>query len=115
MVRRITLSKSMCLKTQDERTHMNMTPYASAIGSIMYGILCTRLDVSFSLSVTRTYKSNLSMGHWVSIKNILKYFRRTKDVFLIYGDGDLIVNGYIDASFQSDTDDSKSRSSYCSH
>ena len=31
----ITLSKSMCLKTQDERTHMIMIPYASTIGSIM--------------------------------------------------------------------------------
>ena len=34
----ITLSKSMCLKTQDERTRMSMTPYDSAIGSIMYAI-----------------------------------------------------------------------------
>ena len=44
----------------------------------------------------------------MAVKNILKYLRRTKDVFLIYGDGDLIVNGYSDASFQSDRDDSKS-------
>ena len=48
------------------------------------------------------------MGHWVAVKNILKYLRRTKDVFLIYGDEDLIVEGYSDASFQSDRDDSKS-------
>ena len=52
------------------------------------------------------------MGHWVAVKNILKYLRMTKDVFLIYGDGDLIVNGYSDASFQSDRDDSKSQSGY---
>ena len=48
----------------------------------------------------------------MAVKNILKYLRRTKDVFLIYGDGDLIVNGYSDASFQSDRDDSKSQSGY---
>ena len=52
------------------------------------------------------------MGHWVAVKNILKYLRKTKDVFFIYGDGDLIVEGYSDASFQSDRDDSKSQSSY---
>ena len=52
------------------------------------------------------------MGHWVDVKNILKYLRRTKDVFLIYEDGDLIVEGYSDASFQSDRDDSKSQSGY---
>ena len=52
------------------------------------------------------------MGHWVAIKNILKYLRRTKDVFLIYGDGDLNVEGYSDANFHSDRDDSKSQSGY---
>ena len=52
------------------------------------------------------------MGHWVAIKNILKYLRRTKDVFLIYGDGDLIFNGHSDARFQSNRDDSKSQSGY---
>ena len=48
----------------------------------------------------------------MAVKNILKYLRRTKDVFLIYGDGDLIVEGYSDASFQSDRDDPKSQSGY---
>ena len=112
MVSGITLSKSMCPQTQYERTHMNMIPYPSAIGSIMYAMLCTRLDVSYALSVTSRYQSDPGMGHWVAVKNILKYLRRTKDVFLIYGDGDLIVEGYSDASFQSDRDDSKSQSGY---
>ena len=48
----------------------------------------------------------------MAVKNILKYLRRTKDVFLIYGDGDRIVEGYSDASFQSDRDDSKSQLGY---
>ena len=91
---------------------MNMMPYASAIGSIMYAMLCTRPNVSYALSVTRRYRSDPGMGHWVAVKNILKYLRRTTDVFLIYGDRDLIVEGYSDASFQSDRDDSKSQSGY---
>ena len=45
--------------------------------------------------------------------NILKYLKRTKDMFLVYGgDKELIVNGYVDASFDTDLDDSKSRSRY---
>ena len=46
MTHGITLSKSMCPKTHDERTHMGMISYALAIGSIMYAMLCTRPDVS---------------------------------------------------------------------
>ena len=71
MVSGITLSKSLCPQTQDERTHMNMIPYASAIGSVMYAMLCTRPDVSYALSVTSRYQSDLRMGHWVAVKNIL--------------------------------------------
>ena len=89
---------------------MSMIPYASAIGSIMYGMLCTRPDISYALSVMSRFQSDPGMGHWVAVKNILKYLRRTKDVFLIYGDGDLIVNGYSDASFQSGRDDFESQS-----
>ena len=112
MTHGMTLLKFMCLKTQDERTHMSMIPYASTIGSIMYAMLCTRLDVSYALSVMSRYQSNHSKGHWVVVKNILKYMRRTKDLFLIYGDGNLFVSEYTDASFQYDRDDFKSQSSY---
>ena len=48
----------------------------------------------------------------MAIKNTLKYPRRTKDALLIYGDVDLIVSKYIDASFQFDTDDFKSQLGY---
>ena len=81
----------MCPKTQDEMTHMSMTPYASAIGSIMYVMLCTRPDVSFSLRVMSIYQLDPSEGYKVAVKNILKYLRSTKDVLLINGDDNLIV------------------------
>ena len=78
----------------------------------MYAMLCTRPDVSYALSVMSRYQFDPGKGHWVSIKNILPYMRRTKDVFLNYGDGDLIVGGYTDSSFQSGRDDSKSQLGY---
>ena len=43
------------------------------------------------------------------MENILKYLRRTKNVFLVYGgEEELIVMGYTDASFQTNKDDLKS-------
>ena len=90
---------------------MSMTPYASAI-SIMYAMLCTRPDISYALSVTSIYHSDPCEDHRVVVKNILEYLRRTKDVFLIYGDSDLIITGYTDVNFQSNRDDFKSQSGY---
>ena len=63
MTHGITLSKSLCLGTRDERTHMSFIPYTSAIGSIMYPMICTRLNVSYALSDTSRYQSNPSKGH----------------------------------------------------
>ena len=93
----ITLSKSMYPRTQDERTHMSLIPYALAIGSIMYSVICTRPDVSYALSIMSRYQLYPGEGHWVVVKNILKYLKRTKDVFLICrnGDSDLHVKGYM--------------------
>ncbi|KAD4385631.1 hypothetical protein E3N88_25800 [Mikania micrantha] len=80
----------------------------------MYAMLCTRPDVSYALSMTSRYQQNLGERHWVAVKNILKYLRRIKDMFLVYGgvEEELSVRCYTDASFQTDRDDSRSQSGY---
>ncbi|KAL4341892.1 hypothetical protein GQ457_08G032850 [Hibiscus cannabinus] len=103
----------MCPSTLKERERMSQIPYASAIGSIMYAMICTRPDLSYALSMISRYQANPGEGHWTAVKNILKYFRRTKDVFLFYsGEEELRIKGYTDASFQTDKDDSRSQSGF---
>ncbi|CAA0822147.1 cysteine-rich RLK (RECEPTOR-like protein kinase) 8, partial [Striga hermonthica] len=103
---------TMSPKTPEEREQMSHIPYASAIGSIMYAMLCTRPDVAHALSVTRKYQSNPGEEHWKAVKMILKYLRRTKDIFMVYGNGELKLEGFTDSGFQSDKDDYKSMSGY---
>ena len=59
----VTLSKSLCPWTQDERTHMSLIPYASVVGSIMYYMICTRPNVLFAPNVTSRYQSDPSEGY----------------------------------------------------
>ena len=109
----ISLSKSQCPTSREEKERMDKIPYASAIGSIMYAMICTRPDISYALSMTSRYQSNPGEAHWTAVKNILKYLRRTKDTFLVYGgEEELVVKGYTDASFQTDRDDFRSQSGY---
>jgi hypothetical protein len=92
---------------------MRAIPCASAIRSIMYAMLYTRPDVSYALNATSGYQSNYGEAHWTIVKNILMYLRRTKEAFLVFGgEEELVVKGYNDASFQTDTDDSKSQSGF---
>ena len=46
------------------------------------------------------------------MKCILKYLRRTKDLFLVYRVEELKIEGYTDSSFQLDLDDSRSTSGF---
>ena len=109
----ITISKEDCPKSSDDKGRMSKVPYASAIGSIMYAMICTRPDVSYALSITNRFQSNPGEGHQTVVNNILKYLKRTKDSFLIYGgDEELVVRGYTDSSFQTDKDDSVSQSGF---
>jgi hypothetical protein len=58
--------------TDEERAKMDNIPYASAIGSIMYAMLCTRPDVALAVSLTNRFRSKPGMEHWIAVKNILK-------------------------------------------
>ena len=79
----------------------------------MYVMLYTQPDIILAVSVTSRYQSNPGKEHWIAVKNILKYLRRTKDSFLIFGGGfELRVKGYTDSDFMSDLDDRKSMLGY---
>ncbi|KAJ9544812.1 hypothetical protein OSB04_024519 [Centaurea solstitialis] len=110
----IVLSKTQCPVSSEDQDRMKSVPYASAIGSIMYAMLCTRPDVAYSVSVTSRYQQNPGEPHWVAVKNILKYLRRTKEMFLVFGgtEDEISVTGYSDARFQTDRDDFRSQSGY---
>ncbi|GJS16101.1 retrotransposon protein, putative, ty1-copia subclass [Tanacetum coccineum] len=94
---------------------MQNVPYASAVASIMYAVRCTRPDVTFAQNITSRFQQNPSELHWTTVKNILKYLRNTKDMFLVYG-GDmkqeLKVSCYTDAGYLTDAGDLKSQTRY---
>ena len=108
----ITLSKKDCATTPEERERMSRIPYASAVGSIMYAMTCTRPDVAYSLGVVSRYQSDPGEAHWKVVKTILKYLRNTRDQWLIYGEPDLKLVMFTDSNFQSERDDIKSVSGY---
>ncbi|GJY45208.1 hypothetical protein Tco_0433421 [Tanacetum coccineum] len=81
----------------------------------MYVVRCTRLDVAFAQNLTSRIQQNSGECHWIVVKNILKYLRNTKDVFIVYG-GDLKrklkVTCSTDTGFETDKDNRKSQMGY---
>ena len=95
----ISFSKRDCPTTPQERERMGRISYASTVGSIMYAMICIRLDVAYSLGVVSRYQSDPEKNHWKVVKIILKYLRNTKDEWLIYGESDLRLIGFTDSNF----------------
>ncbi|KAD2806280.1 hypothetical protein E3N88_39657 [Mikania micrantha] len=63
MTKGTVLNKSQSPSTDIEIRRMQAIPYASAIGSIMYAMLCTRPDVSYALSMTSLFQQNPGIAH----------------------------------------------------
>jgi hypothetical protein len=113
MSRGVHLSNTQRPLMTDEWEHMSKVLYASVIGSTMYAMISTRPDVSYALSVASRHQTDLGESHWTMVKNDIKCFRRTKDMFLVYGGEDeLFVNGYTIASFQIDPNNSNLQSGF---
>ncbi|GKA56620.1 hypothetical protein Tco_0755692 [Tanacetum coccineum] len=85
MQEKLKLSKSQGASTPAEIQRMQNIPYASAVGLIMYAVRCTRPDVAFTQNIASRFQQNPGELHWTTVKNILKYLRNTKDMFLVYG------------------------------
>ncbi|XP_050284947.1 secreted RxLR effector protein 161-like [Quercus robur] len=95
-----------------EENMMRQVPYASAVGSLMYAMLCTRPDICYSVGMVSRYQSNPGLKHWQAINHILKYLRRMRGYMLVYRCEDLIPIGYTDSNFQLDLDFRSSTSGY---
>ena len=59
----IYLSKGISPNTPEEKTCMSKIPYASAVGSLMYTMACTRLDIAYVFNVVSRYLFDPSESH----------------------------------------------------
>jgi Reverse transcriptase (RNA-dependent DNA polymerase) len=62
------LSVALSLTSDGERSCMEKVPYSSAVGSLMYLMVCTRPDIAQAVSVVSRYLSCAGKGHWEAMK-----------------------------------------------
>ncbi|KAM6577772.1 hypothetical protein CsatB_029609 [Cannabis sativa] len=106
----IRLSKEQSPTDPQEIEDMAKIPYASAVGSLMYAMLCTRPDICYAVGIVSRYQSNPGQEHWNAVKYILKYLKSTRNLVLVYKGGALNPIGYTDSDFQASLEDRKSTS-----
>lgn len=72
------LSTEFYPKNNEEFNRMSKIPYANVIGFAMHLIVCTRFDLTFSISILSRFMSNTREKHWNALKWPLRYLRYIK-------------------------------------
>lgn len=82
---------------------MLRVPYASVVDSLMYVMICARLDISHVNVVSRRI-SNHGKTHWQSMKWIMRCLRGFMEISLVYHISRLTncIVGYVDFNYASE-------------
>jgi hypothetical protein len=84
-------------------------PYQQAVGSLMYAMLSTQLDLAYPISVLNQHMANPNMEHWIVVKRIFRYLQGTLQMKLQFGPTpSKEVLGYCDADWGGDLEDRRS-------
>ena len=80
----VKLFAEQCPKTQEEEEDMSHVPYASAVGSLMYAMVCTRPDITHVVGVLSRFMSKPGKEHWTRVKWVFRYLHGNSDYGLCY-------------------------------
>nr|GFA29540.1 Gag-Pol polyprotein [Tanacetum cinerariifolium] len=81
--------------SKEQRMKMSRVPYVSTVGSLMFAMIYTRLDIAHTMGVVSRYMAEPGREHWEAVKRILRYIKGTLDVELCDLDGSKSTTGYV--------------------
>ncbi|KAA0025120.1 Gag-Pol [Cucumis melo var. makuwa] len=87
----------MSPSNEADRMEMSRVPYALTVGSLMFAMICTRIDIAHAVEVVSRYMTSSGREHWDIVKRILRYIKESINVALCYGGTNFIVRGYVDS------------------
>jgi hypothetical protein len=111
------LSVDQCPKTQEEEEDMSHVLYATAVGSLLYAMVCTRPDIAHVVGVLSRYMSKPGKHHWTTVKRVFRYLCGTTNYGLCYQgrlglDKVVDIHGFVHADWTGDLDRRRSTSGY---
>jgi hypothetical protein len=106
------LSVNLSPKSNYEKSYMEKVSYSSAVGSLMYLMVCTRPNLAQVVSVVSRYLSCPGKGHWEAVKWIFRYLKGIIDARLEFRKSNEELTGYVDANFAGDIDKRRSLTDY---
>ena len=81
--------------------------YSQVIGSLMYLASATRSNISYAVCRLSCYTSKLVDDHWIAPERLLKYLKGTKNIRIHYSGHPVVIEGFSNSNWISDSDDMK--------
>ncbi|KAJ9551763.1 hypothetical protein OSB04_015808 [Centaurea solstitialis] len=106
------LSSALSPSTQADVAYMARVSYSSAVGSLMYAMICTRPDLAYAISMVSRYMANPGKEHWKAVQWIFRYLKGTANLCLHFGRNSSGVLGYTDSDYGKDVDNRRSITGY---
>jgi len=78
------LFSKQCPQSPVEEEEMSRVLYASAVGSLMYAMVCTRPDLAYAVSTVSRFMPNPGKQHREAVKWVLRYLRETTGLCLVF-------------------------------
>ncbi|KAL0546869.1 hypothetical protein IC582_016787 [Cucumis melo] len=91
---------------------INQSEYASIIGSLRYAVNFTKPDIAYVVELLYRFTSIPSLKHWNAIERVIRYLKKTQNLGLHYQKFPIALESYIDADWNSLSDDSRDTSDY---
>jgi hypothetical protein len=106
------LPAKQCAESDDDLEYMSKVSYSSAVGSLMFAMVCSRLDLSHAMSVVSRYMANSSREHWKVVQWILIYLCGSSNSCLYFSKSRDCLFGYVDSDYAGDLDRMRSLLGY---
>ena len=109
--------QSSKLTPEDSKALSADVPYRSAIGSLMYLMICTRPDLGFAVGRLSQYCEEPLRCHWNAVKRVYRYVKGTQNMGILYDaksetSPDSPIVGYCDSDWAGCNESRKSTEAY---
>lgn len=114
----IPIQPRLNLKINDVSNLQNSNlPYRELIGFLMYLMLGTRPDLSYSIYFFSRFQNCYTQEHYTYLKNVLRYLKSTEDFGIkfeksVTQESHNIISAFADADYANDQNDRKSISGF---
>nr|KYP36589.1 Retrovirus-related Pol polyprotein from transposon TNT 1-94 [Cajanus cajan] len=97
---------------QNKGDSLAQSQYAQIIGSLLHLMNFSRPDIAYAVSRLSRYTHCPNQDHWEALARLMRYLRGTMDYGIEYSGFPAVLEGYSDANWISDSDETKSTSYY---